>query len=655
RPDSLEHWLPAMISALLISTIAIFGLLAFTEVRRSSVAAATGQLHTLAGQIVDGQDRLANTRSSALLASVRNPVIARALANGPSRSDSAARRYLEARRNRGDTALLVSQLLVGADGVEHAIVGKLPTAVERAELAQLVQVLAGSDSVGSSEIFASDAEIHYWSVAPSRVNGKTLGYFAEQRRVRITPNVEQQLRQFTGQAMSVFFASESGKTWITLAGKATPARFNLTTLPDTFNVSTTDGEVVTGIKKTVKHSPWVFVFYLTDAAVGERARTFLWRMALAGALLLAIGIVGARLISRRVTQPLKSLTLAAREIANGNFTRRERVQTKDELGQLAQAFNSMAERIGQSHTELAQRMRESQALAQQLHERNDALETARQIATEARIASDHARAEAQNADKAKTEFLAMMSHELRTPLSAIAGYVELLQLGIRGELNDGQRRDLARIQANQAHLLRIINDMLDLAQVESGQMQIDSNPVTLGDVLGDVEPIILPIVESRNLTYIVSPDVESLTVIAERERLTQVLVNLVANAARFTEPGGNVSIHAQQTGGRIRLHVSDTGIGIPAAKQDAVFQPFIQVDSGASRRTQGTGLGLTISRRIVEAMNGTLTLASELGVGSTFTLEIPAASKSTISSESNENSHAANGSGTRRPPWAMRA
>ncbi|MEO7360516.1 MAG: ATP-binding protein [Gemmatimonadaceae bacterium] len=216
----------------------------------------------------------------------------------------------------------------------------------------------------------------------------------------------------------------------------------------------------------------------------------------------------------------------------------------------------------------------------------------------------------------------MMSHKLRTPLSAISGYAEILQMGMRGELNDAQRLDLSRIQANQVHLLRIINDILDLAQVESGQLVVSTEPVALRDVTTDLDPIILPLIAAKNIQYSVHDELLPLTVVAERDRLTQVLVNLVANATRFTKNGGVISLHASCANGRVQVHVTDTGVGIPLDKQEAIFQPFVQVENGPSRRAQGTGLGLAISRRIVAAMGGTLTVSSQPGVGSTFTMEL---------------------------------
>jgi signal transduction histidine kinase len=215
-----------------------------------------------------------------------------------------------------------------------------------------------------------------------------------------------------------------------------------------------------------------------------------------------------------------------------------------------------------------------------------------------------------------------MSHELRTPLSAIGGYTEILQLGLRGPMNEAQLADLERIRSNQGHLLTIINDMLDLSQIESGQLSVHCESVVLDDVLAQVEPIVAPHIGKKRLAYVVDDSVRDIKVYADRERLRQVLVNIVTNAARYSESGGAINVHAERRNGRVLLHVSDTGIGIPEEKLEAIFEPFVQVDSGPTRRSGGTGLGLPISRRLVEAMEGSLHVVSQIGVGSTFTLEL---------------------------------
>jgi PAS domain S-box-containing protein len=236
-----------------------------------------------------------------------------------------------------------------------------------------------------------------------------------------------------------------------------------------------------------------------------------------------------------------------------------------------------------------------------------------------------ARDEAEQANRAKSQFLASMSHELRTPLNAIGGYVELIQLGLRGPVSDQQRTDLERIQRAQQHLLGLINDVLNFARLEAGKIALDLGDVPVSEVLDEVEALIEPQAADRGILYGRGATEDGVRVVADREKLEQVLLNLLSNAIKFTGPGGSVSLECERVDGTVRIHVRDTGCGIPEEKLDAVFEPFVQVDPDLTRTRQGTGLGLAISRELARAMGGDLTVQSALDEGSTFTVHLPAA------------------------------
>jgi len=260
------------------------------------------------------------------------------------------------------------------------------------------------------------------------------------------------------------------------------------------------------------------------------------------------------------------------------------------------------------------------------HQCAQALERARLYAAErrARAAIEAARLEAEAANRTKTEFLAVMSHELRTPLNAIAGYVELLEMELRGPLTDAQREDLGRIRRNQRHLLGLINDVLNFAKLETGNVRYDIADVPLGEALEAVEPLIAPQLRQRGLRYAASAaGAGDATVRADRDKLQQILLNLLSNAVKFTEPGGEVQVSAEADWHAVRLRVRDTGCGIPEERQASIFDPFVQLDQRLTRTSEGTGLGLAISRDLARAMDGELTVVSQVGVGSTFTLVLP--------------------------------
>jgi PAS domain S-box-containing protein len=240
-------------------------------------------------------------------------------------------------------------------------------------------------------------------------------------------------------------------------------------------------------------------------------------------------------------------------------------------------------------------------------------------------AEREARAEAEQANRAKSQFLASMSHELRTPLNAIGGYVELIELGLRGPTTPQQMTDLDRIKRAQQHLLGLINDVLNFARLEAGKIALDLRDVPLVEVLEEVEALIEPQAADRGILYGRGPGGAGVMVRADREKLEQVLLNLLSNAVKFTGPGGAVEMGFARQDGQVRIHVRDTGCGIPAEKLDAVFEPFVQVDPDLTRTRQGTGLGLAISRELARAMGGDLTVESTVDEGSTFTVHLPSA------------------------------
>ena len=235
-----------------------------------------------------------------------------------------------------------------------------------------------------------------------------------------------------------------------------------------------------------------------------------------------------------------------------------------------------------------------------------------------------ARAEAEAANKAKSEFLTMMSHELRTPLNAIAGYTELLELGIHGPVTTEQREALSRIQNSQRHLLSLINEVLSYARLEASAVTYTLRPVNVGSALARAESFVLPLAQSRGLEVTVD-SVAGLVVMADEEKMNQVLLNLLSNAMKFTERG-YVRVTAQRLDpDTIEIAVSDSGVGIAADQLERVFEPFVQVGRQLNNPREGTGLGLAISRELARGMDGELTAESVVGVGSTFRLKLPTA------------------------------
>jgi PAS domain S-box-containing protein len=238
-------------------------------------------------------------------------------------------------------------------------------------------------------------------------------------------------------------------------------------------------------------------------------------------------------------------------------------------------------------------------------------------------AAEDARVNAERANAAKSDFLAMMSHELRTPLNAISGYAELLETGVRGELTPEQMADVHSIQRSQAHLLAIINDMLNFAKLEAGKVQFEHVKTALNPLLDGLEELIRPQLREKNLAYEYRPFDRRSTATIDGEKFQQILLNLLSNAVKYTDEGGRVCLEWEIEGAEVVVRVRDTGKGIPGDKLQAIFEPFVQVEPLRTRVTGGAGLGLAISRDIARAMGGDISVKSKLREGSTFTLRLP--------------------------------
>jgi signal transduction histidine kinase len=265
-----------------------------------------------------------------------------------------------------------------------------------------------------------------------------------------------------------------------------------------------------------------------------------------------------------------------------------------------------------------------------------------------------ARAEAEAANLAKSEFLAVMSHELRTPLNAVLGYAELLDLGVVGSLSAEQRQQVGRIAASGRHLLGLVNEILDLAKVEAGRLSVALAPTNVAEVVEAAIVLAQPQAESRGLTVHAPPDISrTLQLLGDRDRVLQVLANLLSNAVKFTEPGGHIRVEVAEVAHPRESHhlhgdapwtvirVHDTGIGIALEQLDAIFSPFVQAETGHTRQRDGTGLGLTISRRLARLMRGEVTVDSMPGSGSVFSLWLPAVPSSASETHADEPPRAA--------------
>lgn len=312
-------------------------------------------------------------------------------------------------------------------------------------------------------------------------------------------------------------------------------------------------------------------------------------------ILVTIG-VGAPVL-RSLSKRLRELRRGASAIGAGDLEQRIRLGAHDELGALAAAFNDMAKSLGLAHQRIEQA-------------RKDA-ELAREVAVDA--------------NHAKSAFLANMSHELRTPMNAIIGYSDMM---IEEAEDEGREEpDLLKIRSAGKHLLSLINDVLDLSKIEAGKMTLYLEDFEVDEMIDEVVSSVQPLVEKNANTFELEVGEDVGEMRADVTKVRQALVNLLSNASKFTE-NGTIRLSAvrynEDGGDRLRFEVSDTGVGMTPEQCSKVFEEFAQADVSTTRKYGGTGLGLTISRRFCRMMGGDITLVSELGKGTTFTVELPA-------------------------------
>jgi signal transduction histidine kinase len=508
---------------------------------------------------------------------------------------AATARVLSRLQTPADTGLVVELWsadghLVASTGADSAarlpVSGEMGARATGFPLAGLTRVLP-TDSAQLGQLFEKDGGTHFWVAIPVRENSRVVGYIAKESRIAATPQTQRSLRALAGEDVSIYYRNVDGTVWTSLSGKRaeppTPiARESGAGRRPEIGRVLFDEQQIAG-------TPLVIAMEVPAAEVLAGPRKLVQSLALLALLLLVGGTAAAWFIARQIVMPLRGLTQAAESIAGGHYDARVPTHGDDEVARLAESFNHMAVEISQSHDELE-----------------------RQTAA------------AQAANRAKSDFLATMSHELRTPLNAIGGYTELLQLELRGPISEAQRRDLTRIRAAQAHLLGLINAMLDLTRIESGRIQYDFRPVPVAAFLASIEELVAPQAAAKSLSLDLDPVDPALGMLADREKARQILINLLSNAIRFTPEHGRICVSARGLDdASTEIRVRDTGPGIPVKKQQEIFEPFVQLDRSLNQPQEGVGLGLAISRDLARGMHGDLRVQSAGDGGAEFILTLP--------------------------------
>jgi len=334
------------------------------------------------------------------------------------------------------------------------------------------------------------------------------------------------------------------------------------------------------------------------------------------AMLVALGV--SFWLQRLVSRPILAIGAVAQDvIRQQDYSRRAEKISDDEVGVLVESFNDMLSEIERRTGALEESKRETERLNAELEQR--VLERTAQLERSNRELAV-ATATAEQASRAKSEFLSSMSHELRTPLNAIIGFGQLLAADQLRASEEQKRTFVDHIVTSGKHLLTLINEILNLAQIEAGRLVMSLEPVALGDVFDDCRAMTEPLAAQRGIRMLL-PERCTLSVVADRTRLKQVLLNLLSNAVKYNRDNGAVVLECTQAGGRVRVSVQDTGLGLSEEQVSALFQPFNRLGQEAGPH-EGTGIGLVVTRHLVEMMGGSIGVRSMPGTGSVFWIEL---------------------------------
>ncbi|MBF8250685.1 MAG: hypothetical protein HW382_313 [Deltaproteobacteria bacterium] len=388
-----------------------------------------------------------------------------------------------------------------------------------------------------------------------------------------------------------------------------------------------------GVKSAIAFAPvkakdWHVILTQEMAEIDAPLEALMWPSTAAWSLtVIILTLIGFNISRKMILTPISQLNETAHQIGQGHLDHRLTIKTGDELEGLANEFNTMAINLSVSQEKLKSwndELREEVARrTSELEETNEELKESRVELNKRNDDLGSANLKLREMDRLKSEFLANMSHELRTPLTAIIGFSELLVDGVMGDMNEEQTDSVGNILTSGHHLLKLINDILDLSKIEAGKMVLQPEILDLGMIISFIKKTIAPLTKKKKQVLKIEMAEGIPDIYADPGKIKQLLLNLVGNAIKFTPEGGTITIGVEFKDSCFVLSVTDTGIGIKQEDRERIFQEFQQAEGSTSREYDGTGLGLTLTRRLAEMHGGKIEVESEVGKGSKFTAFIP--------------------------------
>jgi len=562
-------------------------------------------LGTLTGQLSSMFQQSAQALITASRTAGKQDAIKTYLRSNGSDSQIAALQALE--KLRPDTVTVLVELR-DANG-KNILTSAQPGVRVQNDLQSLSIPPLKPDSGIVGKIYMVKDSMYYPIVSTVTDNSKTVGYIIKWRIATASKAAVEQFSQLIGTQARFYIGNSDGSMWTDLLKSVSIPPINKKELGNIIEYSSAAGQRMMAAVRPIGNTKWLVMVAFSRESVLESASSFLYRIIIIGAILVIIGIFIAWIMSRSIIKPLNKLTVAASALTGGGNSPIVEVNRKDELGKLAEAFNTMAIRVSNSQHDLEKKVQE----------RTIQLETVK--------------AAAEKANQSKTRFLSSMSHEIRTPLNGILGFTEILS---KDSLTKEQYREyLMHIKTAGELLSKLIGDILDLSKIEAGKLILENESFHVKEF---VESSLYPYkfqVNENGIEFKLDIDKNIPDyIISDRLRINQLLVNLIGNATKFTREG----VIGTTVSGKpidqehflLELSVYDTGIGIAPDKFEKIFESFSQANETISREYGGSGLGLAIVKQLVTAMGGTIKVVSPYPhksakgeAGSCFQIKLP--------------------------------
>ena len=615
RNLSLRRKLPLLVSGLTAGALVLAGAFAYLEIRGAAITAAEARLESIVSEL--GTLTIANQAARAAVEQrVTTAPEVRAALRGEIVDTLVLEELLGSLRTPADTGMPIS--IVRPDGTVAFGTG----AFEAVADPDPSPPMGEERQIGPFR--SVEGAIVYWLTLPLTGSAEeTEGWIVQRRNVGDVRATGDAFEALLGGGIRLLIGSANDSIWIDLSSGATlemPIGGVVVGEPYHFR-DPGIGEML-AVAGPLPEVSRVVQADMPMAEVLARPRSFLEDVAVLGAALTVLAVLIGWVSSGRLTGPLQDLVEAADAMAAGDYKPRVEPNGTDEIGRLARAFNTMGQQVAGADEALRSKLEEVQRLAQSLEEAN--------------VAAERARAEAQEASRVKSEFLAVMSHEIRTPINVVVSYVELLKTGVPDQPTEKQRHYLQRIDHSSQLLVWLLNDLLDFSRLESGQVHVEMEAGSALIAIRNAVAALEPLAEGKGIE-LSCPCGEDVRFYADPQRVQQIVLNLLSNAIKFTPRGGSVAVtcaasaagpdgkEARETPWA-RIDVADTGVGIPADQIPRMFEPFVRGEAeGVGDAARGAGLGLAISQRLAAMMSGAITVDSVRGQGTRFTLWLPAA------------------------------